>query len=358
MGIIVKEFKLLNRLLFIALLLFVHMSLAVEVKGLYEIEVLAKSRSQEDRNKAMQEALKVVLDRVVVADNVLQTAVVKSAVADASHYVRQFQFSMSPGNGQRDEQARLLRIQFDEQQLLGLLRSSNVGIWGEIRPETLVWLVVEDQDGRRFYNADVMPEVENALNRAANLKSLPIIFPMLDLEEQQKISVNEVLSADSRHLLDMSKRYDVVSVMAGRLVHKGHCWQAEWVLYFDNQIKQWSSSCKPLNGVVASGMQGAYDVLSKYYGVKPDIQEKGFTIVKISGIKGMTEMTRVTDYLQSLPMIKSVNWISVENGYNVYKINYAGSEAVLAEQLIAAGMLTPVVGNKTNQNELKYRLLQ
>ncbi len=358
MGLIVKEFKLLNRLLFIGLLLFVHTSLAVEVKGLYEIEVLAKSRSQEDRNNAIQEALKVVLGRIVVADNVLQTAVVKTAVAAAPHYVRQFQFSMTPDGRQTDEQARLLRVLFDEQQLLSLLRSSNVGIWGEIRPETLVWLVVDGQEGRQFYNADNMPVVENALIKAANLKGLPVIFPILDLEEQQKISVNEVLSADSRHLLDMSKRYDVVSVMAGRLVNKGHCWQAEWALYFDDRIKQWSSSCNPLNGVVVNGMQGTYDVLSKYYGVKPDIQEKGFTIVKISGIKGMTEMTRVTGYLQSLPMIKSVNWVSVEDGYTVYRINYAGSEAVLAEGLIAAGMLTPVMGNEYNQNELKYRLLQ
>ncbi len=348
---------MLNRMWFMSLLLLAHTSLAVEVNGLYEIEVLAKSRSQADRNSAIQNALKVVLGRVVVADNVAHTPVVKTAVAAAPHYVRQFQFSMTPG-GQRDKQARLLRVLFDEQQLLSLLRSSNVGIWGEIRPETLIWLVVEDQGKRRFYDVDNMPEVENALNRAAGLKGLPIIFPMLDLEEQQKISVNEVLSADSRHLLDVSKRYDVVSVMAGRIVNKGRCWQAEWALYFDDQIKQWSSLCKTLNGITIGAMQGVYDVLSKYYGVKPEIQEKDFTLVKISGIDSMAEMTKVTDYLQSLSKIKSVNWVSVADGYNIYKINYVGSEAELAEDLVAAGMLTPVVGNEANQNELKYRLLR
>jgi hypothetical protein len=358
MVLIVKEFKLLNRMLFLGMLLLVQTSLAVEVKGLYEIEVMAKSRSQEDRNAATQKALKVVLGRVLAADDVLQTPVVKTAIAGASHYVRQFQFSMSSGGKQADERARLLRVLFDEQQLLGLLRSSHVGIWGEIRPETLVWLVVEKQGDRQFYSADTMHEVENALARAVQMKGLPIFFPMLDLEEQRKISVNDVLSADSRHLLEVSERYDVVSVMAGRLVYKGRCWRAEWALYFDNQIKQWVSPCSSLNDVVLIGMQGTYDVLSKYYGVKPEMPQSDFATLKVKGIKGMTEMIRVTDYLESLSMIKSVSWISVEGGYNVYKINYTGSVTVLTEELVAADILTPVPGNGFSKYELKYRLVK
>lgn len=270
MKLIVKEFKLLNRILFLGLLLLVQSSLAVEVKGLYEAEILAKSRSEEDRIAAIQDALKIVLGRVLATDDALQGPLVKTAVADASQYVRRFQFSMSDGGAQTNESARLLRVLFDEQQLRELFRASHVGFWSEIRPETLIWLVVEEQGDRQFYSPDNMPEMENAMVRAAQLKGLPIIFPLFDLEEQRKISVNEVLSADSSHLLKVSDRYDVVSVMAGRLVKNGTCWLAEWALYFDDHIKQWVSPCSPLNDVVLTGMQGTYDVLSKYYGVKPE----------------------------------------------------------------------------------------
>jgi hypothetical protein len=58
-------------------------------------------------------------------------------------------------------------------------------------------------------------------------------------------------------------------VMAGRVVKKGQCWLGEWAFYFDNTIKQWNSACLPLKAVMLEGMQGAYNVLSAYYGVKP-----------------------------------------------------------------------------------------
>ncbi|WP_305906998.1 DUF2066 domain-containing protein [Methylomarinum sp. Ch1-1] len=351
------ELKLLARLFVLLALLCSQQGWTAEVKGLYEIEVWAKSRSDEDRNKAIQEALSTVLGRVVAADNVQETPVVKTAIAGASHYVRQFQYSMSADDRRDDGQARLMRVLFDEAQLLNLLRSGNIGIWSEIRPETLVWLVVDEQGDRRFYHADDMPELTSALSRAARLKGLPIIFPLLDLQEQQQISVNEVLSADSRQLLSVSERYDVVSVMAGRVVDKGRCWRAEWALYFDEKIKQWVSPCGPIKEVMLAGMQGAYDVLSKYYGVKPDITEIGYTVLKIKGVNSMTDMIRVTDFLESLPIIKAVNWVSVEGGYNVYKIKYEGNEHLLAEALTNANVLTPLPGAAFSEQALKYQLV-
>ncbi|WP_152555695.1 DUF2066 domain-containing protein [Methylomarinum vadi] len=353
-----KELRGFSALLMLALLLGVGNVWAVEVKGLYETEVLAKSRSNEDRNKAIREALAVVLGRVVAADKVMETPVVKTALAGASHYVRQFQYAMISSKWQRDERSRLMRVLFDEQQLLELLRSGNVGIWSEIRPETLAWLVVERQDKLRFYEADSMPELENALTRAARIKGLPLIFPMLDLEEQQRISVSEVLSNDSTQLLAASERYDVVSVLAGRLVEKGKCWEAEWALYFDEKIEQWATPCAALSEVTLSGMQGVYDVLSKYYAVKPEIAESGFIRLKIKGVKTMTDMVRVTEFLQSVALIKSVNWVSVENGYNIYKIKYEGSDVLLAEALTAANVLAPVPGAELSRYELKYRLVR
>jgi uncharacterized protein len=92
----------------------------------------------------------------------------------------------------------------------------------------------------------------------------------LDLEEQQRISVSDVLSADSRNLLAASARYEVPAMMAGRLVRKDQCWQGEWAFYFDNKIQQWSNECLPLKAAAMEGMRGAYQILSNYYGVKPN----------------------------------------------------------------------------------------
>ena len=243
--------------------------LAIEVKGLYDIELIANSQSDSDRELAIKQALYGVLSRIIVAEDISKIPAVQQMLRGAQYYVKQFQYSLIAANEYSESDARLIRVEFDEDQVLEALRKSDIGIWSEIRPQTLVWLVVEEDGKRQFYNPDLMPDMENALALASKIKGVPIIFPMLDLEEQQRISVSEVLSADSRNLLSVSARYDVPSVMAGRLVKKDQCWKGEWVFYFDNTIEQWHNDCLPLKASVMEGMQGAYQILSKYYGVKP-----------------------------------------------------------------------------------------
>ncbi len=260
---------LLKRILIVFCLFAVQAVSALEVDDLYETEVLAKSRSEQDRKLAFQQALKIVLGRVLVADDISQQKLVKTALQAAEQYVREFQYSMAAGHRYAGTGSRLLRVRFDEDMIQQLFRDSGIGIWNEVRPETLVWLVIEKNGQRRFYNAETMPEVEHALLEASRLKGIPVIFPMLDLEEEQLITVNDVLSADPRLLLDVSSRYDVVSILAGRMLKKGHCWQAEWALYFNDKISQWNSPCESLKKAALSGMQGVYAELSRFYGVKP-----------------------------------------------------------------------------------------
>ena len=243
--------------------------MAVEVKGLYEIELIANSQSAADREQAIKQALYGVLSRVLVADDISKIPAVQQVLTGAEHYVKQFQYSLIAANEYSESDARLMRVEFDEDQLLEVMRKSKVGIWSEIRPQTLLWLVVDEDGKRQFFNADAMPDFDNAIALASKVKGLPVIFPMLDLEEQQRISVSEVLGADSRNLLTVSTRYEVPAVMAGRVVRKGACWQGEWAFYFDKKIQQWNSDCLPLKATMLEGLQGAFSVLSNYYGVKP-----------------------------------------------------------------------------------------
>ncbi|QPK63675.1 DUF2066 domain-containing protein [Methylomonas sp. LL1] len=242
---------------------------AVEVTGLYEIELIANSQSAADRELAIKQALYGVLSRVLVSEDISKIPAVQQVLSGAQHYVKQFQYSLIAADEYSDSDARLIRVEFDEDQLLEVMRKSQVGIWSEIRPQTLVWLVVDEDGKRQFFNSDAMADFESALALASKVKGVPIMFPMLDLEEQQRISVSEVLGADSRNLLAVSARYEVPAVMAGRVVKKDQCWQGEWAFYFDGKIKQWNSDCLPLKAAMLDGMQGAYTVLSNYYGIKP-----------------------------------------------------------------------------------------
>ncbi len=326
----------------------------IEVKNLYEVDVLAKSRSNTDRKAAMQQALTRVLGSVLSNGDDLNTPVVSGIIEGAEHYVRQFQYAINEAQGHQGHNTRLMRVLFDEQQLVSILRANNLGIWSEIRPQTLIWLIIDDNTSRHFFHPESYPTIESSLTRAAKRKALPVIFPILDLHEQQLISASEVLSNDPSHLLFASDRYDVVSVLAGRLSQHKQCWKAEWVLHFDEQIHQWVSDCAPLDQITLHGIQGTYNVLSGYYGVKPgDTQQRSIRL-KIKGMQNTQEITRLINYLQSLDMISKAKWISVDNQHTIYALTFKGNQYMLAGALTKGNMLQPVTGTAFSRDEMIY----
>lgn len=342
---------------FIFLLCYSKFLPAVEVQGLFEAEVITQSQSPEDRNKAIKEALAIVLGKIMAGDNVLEDPTVKLALNDAPLYTTQYQYSLIPSNTD-ESSARIMRVKFDQNALLELMLSSKLGIWNEVRDETLVWLVVGKGRKKQIFKAEIMPEIANALDKAAKRKGLPLLFPLMDLEESQKISINDILGTHSERLLEVSERYETPSILVGHLKKNKKCWKSEWALYFDNGIKQWESDCVSLDDAVLSGMQGTYDKLSKFYAVKPETLGIGTVVLKVAGVKNMTDMSRITDYLNSLPMTESVHWLKVKSGINYYKVKTSGSRRSFIEAVGLGRILDPLDSEeKRDKNELNYRLL-
>ena len=351
--------KQLAKTFFILLLCYSGNSLSIEVQGLFEAEVITKSRSLEDRNNAIREALIIVLKKILVGENIQENPTVQIALDDAARYTTKFQYSLIPSGTGDKSSARVMRVKFDEYALMRLMRSSSLGIWSAIRDETLVWLVIDDEGGKRqIYNEEQMPEIANALSKAVKRKGLPILIPLMDLEERQQISVNDILGAYSERLFEVSDRYGTASMLIGRVNKNKKCWASEWAFYFDNNVKQWTKQCSSLDESILSGIQGAYDKLSRYFAVKPEAVELGTIILKVSGIKGMTDMSKVTDYLTSLPIIESVNWLKVESGVNYYRIKTSSSRRAFESTVGLGRVLDPLHTGKQNNKVLEYRLLR
>ena len=243
---------------------------AVEVPGLFEVEIVARSESTEDRNIALKQAFYVVLDRIMVAEDISRIPVIQQMLLNVEHYVKQLQYAPLPADEYVQTDARQLKVQFDEDQILELLRKSQVSVWSEIRPQTLLWLAVDEGEGLQYFNVETMPDVDSVLKLVSKIKAVPLIFPLLDIDDQQKVPVNDILNAEPKNLLAASARYEAPSVLAGKVIKKDGCWQSEWGFYFDGRIKVWNNPCRSLKQTFSSGINGAYQILSAYYGVKPE----------------------------------------------------------------------------------------
>jgi len=351
----------LLRTLLICVLTYACHALAAEVTGLFETQVIAGSQSSEDRNSAMQTALSIVLHRVAAGHDIAKDPSVRAALADAPRYVKQYQYalveSLWPASaGARS--ARTMRVLFDEPALINLLKSSNLKVWGETRPETLLWLVVEENSQRLFFKPETMPELDLAFKSLAKQQGLPLLYPLMDIDEQRQLSVQDVLSAYPQHLLSASERYGVVSILAGRVVKDKNCWQSDWAFYFDQRVEQWTHDCGSLNEVILMGLQGVYGKLSNYYAVKPfTVVEKKKVTLKISGILTSDDRDRVLRYLKSLTMVTSVDWLTGSAGQDIYKVGFDGNRTDLEDRLALGRILNPQDHENAGTDELNYRLL-
>ncbi|MEQ1531506.1 MAG: DUF2066 domain-containing protein, partial [Methylococcales bacterium] len=325
--------NVLLRALLLCGLLIGYRADAAEVSGLYETEVLADSQTVADKNNAIRSALEKVLKKVLAGEGILQDPVVKSAIADAPRFVKQAQFSLSEQSIGANRTARTLRVLFDAQALLNVLKTSKLKVWEETRPETLLWLVLEDNGRRSFFRPETMYELNNAVNKMSKQAGLPLLLPLQDLDEQRQISVSDVLSAYPQRLLAVSERYGVVSILAGRVVKSADCWTADWAFYFDDRIVQTETPCASLEDAILTGMQSVYDGLSNYYAVKPYGLEVGSVTLKVFHADDMEDKNRLQNYLKSLPMVKSVSWVGGDVGQQRYKVSFNGERAALEEIL-------------------------
>jgi len=347
--------KLLIKFLVVCWLFIAPYVMAVEIKDLFEVEVLAQSQSREDRNTALREALAVVLNRVMVGDDITQDSTVKAALDNASSYVDQYQYGLNTQASAKDK-SRIMRVAFNEDVLMGLMRSSQLSIWNEVRDQVLVWVVVEAHGKRSLLEIEQNRLVGQALQKAAKLKGVPVLMPLMDLEEKQKVLVADVLSAYPTRLMKASERYDVAAILSGKLVKKRRCWQSEWTLSFDEKIEQWTVPCSSLDANLAESFQGVYKPLSTYYSAKSGRIESNQELIKISGIKGMTAETNIKAYLRNLPMVSDVKWIQVDQGRHVFELKFSGTREAL-HKYITVGRELREKGMDAQDGSRVYELL-
>ena len=253
--------------------LFSQTSFALEVQGLYEVELVVKSQNADDRLFGLKQAFYSVLNRVVVSDNIARQPIIQEMLKNPTPYIKQFQYADLNQKGdetaERFEGPRRMQVEFDEEQILKTLQSSQLALWDENRPATLLWIVVNDQGDRQFYNPEFMSNIEAELNLASRVKGLPFIYPLLDLDEQQRVSVDTMNKLDQKTMIELSQRYEAISTAVVNFTHHDNCWQTSWTLYFDGRKTEWSGMCQPMRLSLLSDVERLYQVLSSFYAVKP-----------------------------------------------------------------------------------------
>lgn len=306
----------------------------MEVPTLFTAEVPYDKRAKNPRQEAYETALIEVLTRVSTSVLSGDAEAVRLLFPNPAAYVTQFR----PG---KDD---TLWVSFDGQAIEKILRDDGQVVWGRDRPLTLVWLGVDWGSGRREIIAADDPDDSQSSARSidrnqllrervldiAAKRGLPLAFPLLDTTDRQRVSFSDIWGGFNSRIADASKRYDVNSVLIGR-ISPSSSQRNRWTYLFAGEEREWSGAPEAIVGQIADLIAAEYS-----FGGNAPLQS---VALNISGIESVDAYGSVQRMLDGLALIEKFKISEVAGDTVSYDVEVRGSASRLRRALRVAGLI-------------------
>ena len=182
---------------------------AVVVEDLFTVELPVADQTTSLRLEAFSEAFKQVVVKVSGSDDALNSPAFQRPIERSARYVKQFRYvNRSEGDDEEFEVGRLyLRIDFDQQLIEGLLRENNFPVWGRERPSSLLVISYDVNENIKLVSDDSTPDLIDLLDQAASRHAVPVLFPLMDLQDIALVKIGDIVSRQYDNIDTMARRY-------------------------------------------------------------------------------------------------------------------------------------------------------
>ena len=313
---------------------------AVTGQDLFESEVMVSSQQPDERTAAMKRALAEVLVRVTGKRELLGQEPAKSMLADPARYVQQYRYYTVPDS--RPAQLRM-RVRFDGNAVRSALHHQGVTYWGSSeRPDTLVWLAVEDRGERYIVAAQDGRAVYHKIRATAQQRGIPLIFPLMDLEDQSSARFSDIWGGFFEHVMTASGRYNPSAILIGRLNRApSGGWVARWDMQIAGTASSWSDSDQQLENLLQAGIDNAADRQASRLAVTGPGVNTSAIIITVDDVNSLAAYARVNDYLSSLTAIRQYQVEQVAGSSVHYAVVLNGTLQGLRQTIVIGTVLEP-----------------
>ncbi len=333
---------------------------AAEVRGLYETEVVVTSQGRDERHAAIRVALDEVLVRISGDRNTPRLAALQGLYKRSSQLVQQYRYRTLPRvEGASGDQAgglgQVLWVSFDAAAIEQALRRAGVPLWGQVRPATLVWVVVDDGGVRSLMGADTLPQLKKVMQQQAQRRGIPLFVPLWDLEDQMALRFSDVWGNFQDAIMKASARYATEAILVGRLYRqRGGIWKSRWTLYQGDESVHWQASSPRQAEVLSAGVDGVADHLGQRFAKVFDESQSGRVNVIINDVTTLEDYARSAQFLQSLDVVTAMQVVTVAASSVTFELQIRGDSEGLA-QIISFGrtlLEIPAVVNADHREPL------
>lgn len=286
------------------------------VNPLYETTLPCQSQAEAERQTLFKQGLIQVLEKLSGETGFENDEKVKQALTHITDYVEQYAY-----------QGNALNVRYSTDLLNRLMnQSGHTAAWGQRPPNVILWLAVEENQQRRLVGAETDPSLHAQLEKWAANKGLPIVLPLMDLEDVSSVTVTDVWGQFPNTLQQASKRYDAAVILVAKLSHNPTSdkpWVATWQLFSANENPTWTVSGLTQEEVLIQGIDSTSHYLMGRFGQKNQPRtassDKPF-LVAVDNVQSGMDYTNVEKHLMHLQPNNAINIRRIEGSLAIFEI--------------------------------------
>jgi len=305
----------------------------IEDVDLFRVEVPVPDRGDATRVKALQGALTRVLIRLTGDPQVASRRAAREILSNPQTYLQQFRYVERTGPGV----PYALEARFDPRSLQAAVSAAGLPVWSSHRPSVVVWLAVDGRNGRSLVGEDDRSGIRATVYSAAEARGLPVVLPLLDLEDRRQVSASDILAGFDDVARRASTRYATDAVLTGRAKAYGDgSWRVAWHLYSGSQSREWVTEGRTLNEAVAAGIQRLADEMARGLAARTTVSGGDTIQLRVEGVGDLAGLARVQRYLEGLGRVEWLFPARIEGDAVTFSVKAKGGLGGL-EQAIDLG---------------------
>ncbi len=176
-----------------------------------EAKILVEDQSSRAQQKAAKQALREVFLKMSGSTESLSNPGVKAALSSPQSLLRSYRYSYEGSE-------TYYVAEFDSTKVGEILQREMLPLWGDRRPETLIWLAVQDDNENKLIIDESLDfPIAEALRTTAQERGLPLSLPLMDLTDNVNITTYDVWGRFVEPVREASHRYSVDNIIAARV---------------------------------------------------------------------------------------------------------------------------------------------
>lgn len=302
---------------------------AAEVADLYQDTVVVDNKSREIRLEASRKALLNVLVKVSGLQSASENKQAQQLTKNIADYILKFEYD------ERVSGELKLIVKFEARKINSLIKSLNLPLWGMQRPLVVLWLAIEENKRREMVTQESYPQLEQLIYDKAGRRGLPVVVPLLDLQDRRLVGIPEVWGNFSQPIEEASKRYSGERTITARMYQEqgSEIWVLDW-RFTNADLFESNRIVGSKQQVLAQMIDDLTQNLANEYAIDPTAyHQQQSAILTLKGVQSFVDIEQAKRRLLNLSVVTQAIVIRKSSDAVEFGLNHTGNVSDLKKAL-------------------------